>query len=120
VPAFDVVDLGELEGEGPGGVVRKARRALGARAFGFNYFVFPPGTEGREHSHAERDQEEVYFVVKGSGTIRIDGEEVGLKPGRLIRVDPKATRVLMSGDEGLEFLAVGAPIDGKYEPPDWG
>jgi len=120
VPAFDVVDLDELEGEGPGGMVRKARRALGARAFGFNYFAFPPNTEGRKHNHAERNQEEVYFVVKGSGTMRIDGEDVELRPGRLIRVDPLATRVPVSGDEGLEFLAIGAPIDGKYEPPSWG
>jgi mannose-6-phosphate isomerase-like protein (cupin superfamily) len=120
VPAFDVVDLDELEGEGPGGVVHKARRALGARAFGFNYFVFPPNAAGREHNHAEANQEEVYFVVKGSGTMRIDGEEVDLRPGRFVRVDPGATRVLTSGGEGLEFIAVGAPVDGKYEPPDWG
>ena len=34
--AYDVVDLDSLEGEGPGGMVRKLRRALGAQAFGFN------------------------------------------------------------------------------------
>jgi mannose-6-phosphate isomerase-like protein (cupin superfamily) len=120
VPPFDIVDLDQLEGEGPSGMVRKTRRALGVRAFGFNYMTFPPNTEGREHNHAEANQEEVYFVVKGSGTMRIDGEEVELRPGRLIRVDPEATRVPVSGDEGLEFLAIGAPIEGKYEPPDWG
>ena len=120
MPAFDVVDLAELEGEGPGGIVRKARRALGARAFGFNYFVFPPNTEGREHNHADANQEEVYFVAKGSGTMRIEGEEVELKPGRFVRVDPEATRVPTSGEEGLELLTIGAPIDGKYEPPSWG
>jgi mannose-6-phosphate isomerase-like protein (cupin superfamily) len=118
--AFDVVDLDGLEGEGPGGLIRKTRRALGATAFGFNYFVFPPETEGREHNHAEANQEEVYFVVRGSGVMRIDGEEVELKPGRFVRVDPSATRVPMSGPEGLEFLTVGAPLDGSYEPPEWG
>jgi mannose-6-phosphate isomerase-like protein (cupin superfamily) len=101
-------------------MVRKTRRALGARAFGFNYMVFPPNTEGREHNHADRDQEEVYFVVKSSETMRIDREEVELKPGRLIRVDAEATRTVLSGDEGLEFLAIGAPVYGTYEPPDWG
>ena len=40
-------------------MVRKVRRALGARAFRFNYFVFPPNTEGREHDHADSGQEEV-------------------------------------------------------------
>jgi mannose-6-phosphate isomerase-like protein (cupin superfamily) len=117
---YDVVDVHELEGEGPGGMVRKARRALGARAFGFNYFVFPPNQEGREHDHSGNDHEEVYFVVKGSGRMRIDGEEVELRPGRLIRVDPASTRMPVSGDEGLEFLTIGAPIGATYEPPAWG
>lgn len=117
---FDVVDVGELEGEGPGGMVRKTRRAAGGRAFGFNYFVFPPDTAGREHNHADAGQEEVYFVVRGSGQMRIDGEAVELRPGRLIRVDPESTRMPVSGPDGLEFLAVGAPVDGRYTPPAWG
>lgn len=118
--AFDFVDVDELEGEGPGGMVRKTRRAVGARAFGFNYFVFPPDTEGREHNHAEGNMEEVYFVVRGSGVMRIDGEEVELKPGRFVRVDPSATRVPVSGPDGLELVTIGSPIDRLYEPPDWG
>jgi hypothetical protein len=39
---YTAVDVGELEGEGPAGAVRKVRRALGARAFGFNYITLPP------------------------------------------------------------------------------
>jgi mannose-6-phosphate isomerase-like protein (cupin superfamily) len=120
VASFDIVDVRELEGEGPGGMVRKTRRALGVRAFGFNYFVLPPGQTGREHDHAEQNQEEVYFVVKGAGRMRIDGEEVELRPGRFVRVDPAATRVPVAGDDGLEFVAFGAPVDAPYEPPEWG
>jgi mannose-6-phosphate isomerase-like protein (cupin superfamily) len=118
--AYDVVDVDDLEAEGPGGMVRKARRALGARAFGFNYFVFPPDQQGREHDHAANGQEEVYFVVKGSGVMRIDGDEVELRPGRLVRVDPSSTRMPTSGADGLEFITFGAPQEGAYEPPDWG
>ncbi|HET7855029.1 MAG TPA: cupin domain-containing protein [Gaiellaceae bacterium] len=118
--AFDVVDVSDLEGEGPGAMVRKVRRALGARAFGFNYFTFPPNQVGREHDHADAGHEEVYFVVKGSGVMRIDGEEIELKPGRFVRVDPASTRVPVSGDQGLELVTFGAPLEGKYEPPDWG
>jgi mannose-6-phosphate isomerase-like protein (cupin superfamily) len=120
VAAFTVIDLDELEGEGPGGAVRKVRRALGARAFGFNYFTLPPNVVGRKHDHAEQNHEEVYFVVRGSGVMRIDGEEVELHPGRFVRVDPTATRVPVASDEGLEFLTIGAPLDGRYEPPSWG
>ena len=117
---FDVADVSELEGEGPAGVVRKVRRAVGARAFGFNYFVFPANHVGHEHDHADDQHEEVYFVVKGSGTMRVDGEEVELRPGRFLRIDPAATRVPSSGSEGLEFVTIGAPIGGQYEPPSWG
>jgi mannose-6-phosphate isomerase-like protein (cupin superfamily) len=117
---YSVVDVDELEGEGPGGMVRKARRALGARPFGFNYFVFPPNQEGREHDHADDDHEEVYFVVKGSGRMRIDGEEVELRPGRFVRVDSSSTRMPTSGSDGLEFLTIGAPVGALYEPPSWG
>jgi mannose-6-phosphate isomerase-like protein (cupin superfamily) len=101
-------------------MVRKARRATGARALGFNYFTIPPGVEGREHNHSDSELEEVYFVVKGGGTMRIDGEEVELRPGRFIRVDPDSTRVPIAGDEGVEFVTFGAPLEGQYEPPDWG
>ena len=118
--AYDVVDVNEIEGEGPGGMVRKARRAVGARAFGFNYFVLPPNQQGREHDHAEEGQEEVYFVVRGSGRMLVDGEEVDLRPGRFIRVDPPATRLPIAGEDGLEFIAFGSPIDQPYQPPAWG
>jgi mannose-6-phosphate isomerase-like protein (cupin superfamily) len=120
VAGYDVVDVAELEGEGPGGMVKKVRRAVGAKAFGFNYFTLPPNSEGREHNHAEENAEEVYFVVKGSGTMRIEGDEVELRPGRFVRVDPASTRMPVSGTDGLEFVTFGAPIDGQYEPPSWG
>jgi quercetin dioxygenase-like cupin family protein len=117
---FSYVDVDTLEGEGPGGAVRKLRRALGARAFGFNYFTLPAGVTGREHDHGATNQEEVYFVVRGSGTMRVDGEEIELRPGRFLRVDPSSTRVPVAGADGLEFVTFGAPLDGGYEPPSWG
>jgi hypothetical protein len=52
--------------------------------------------------------------------MRIDGEEIELKPGRFVRVDPESTRMPIAGEEGLEFVTFGAPLEGKYEPPDWG
>jgi hypothetical protein len=52
--------------------------------------------------------------------MRVDGEEIDLRPGRFVRVDPSARRVPVSGDNGLEFVTFGAPIDAQYEPPSWG
>jgi quercetin dioxygenase-like cupin family protein len=117
---YSVADVEQLEAEGPGGVVRKVRRALDAKAFGFNYFKFPPNREGLEHNHSADGQEEVVFVVKGSGTMRVDGEELELRPGRFVRLSPEATRCPVSGSDGLEFVTFGAPVGGGYEPPSWG
>jgi hypothetical protein len=52
--------------------------------------------------------------------MRVDGEEIELRPGRFVRVDGVSTRVPTAGEEGLEFVTFGAPIDTKYEPPPWG
>ena len=117
---YSVVDLDELEPRGPGGVVRFVRKALAAQAFGFNYFEFPPNHVGHEHDEKESRDEEVFFCTRGSGVIRIDGEEVELKEGRFVRIDPAATRVPVSGPGGMSFLMIGGPVDGTYEPPSWG
>jgi mannose-6-phosphate isomerase-like protein (cupin superfamily) len=117
---WSAVDVRALEPGGPGGMVRFVRKALGARAFGFNYFTIPPLTTGREHDHAEENLEEVYVVLDGSGVMKVDGEEIDLRPGVFLRVDPASTRVPVAGPDGLEFVAFGGPLESGYEPPSWG
>ena len=117
---YTVVDVQDLPGEGPGGVVKKTRKALGAQAFGFNWFELPPGLKGREHDETDSGQEEVMLVVSGSGRLRVDGEEIELRPGRFVRLDPETTRCPVAGDAGLTFVTFGAPVGGGYEPPPWG
>jgi hypothetical protein len=95
---YAFVDVDDLPGEGPGGAVKKLRRALGAHAFGFNYFELPPGVEGREHDETESSQEEVMFV----------------------RLDPSAVRCPVAGTDGLTFVTFGSPVNERYEPPSWG
>ena len=117
---YDAVDVSEIEPRGPGGVVRMVRKALGARAFGFNYFDFPPHHVGVEHDERDTGHEEVFFCVKGSGSLQIDGEDVELREGRFVRIDPEATRCPVAGPDGMSFLVIGAPVAGTYEPPPWG
>ena len=117
---FDVVRVGELAGEGPGGAVRKVRRALGVRVFGVNHFTFPPHHEGHEHDERETRHEEVFFCIGGSGVLRVDDEDVELRAGRFVRLDPEPRRCPVSGADGMSFLVIGAPVDGPYEPPPWG
>jgi hypothetical protein len=112
---YSIVNVDELDGEGPGGAVRFVRRRLGVEAFGINWFEIPPGSDGREHNEQETRQEEVIVVVRGCGSYRVDGAEVPVRVGTVIRFDPETTRVPMAGPEGLTFVAVGARR-GSYEP----
>ncbi|MBA2615326.1 MAG: cupin domain-containing protein [Actinobacteria bacterium] len=62
-------------------------------AFGIDQLEFPPGREGPEHDHKADGQEEVYAIVKGVGTIRVDGEEHELRPGQFVFLSPESPRV---------------------------
>jgi mannose-6-phosphate isomerase-like protein (cupin superfamily) len=112
---YSMVNVHELEGEGPGGMVRFVRRRLGVEAFGINWFELPPNTEGREHDERKSQLEEVNVVIRGSGTYRVDGEEVSVGEGTFMRFDPETTRMPIAGPEGLTMIAVGARR-GSYEP----
>ena len=112
---YSIVDVSTLEGSGPGGAVRFVRRELGVEAFGINWFELPPGTEGREHDESQSGQEEVNVIIQGSGTYRVEGEEVAVRPGMFLRFDPETTRQLVAGPEGVTMLAVGVRR-GSYEP----
>ena len=112
---YSKVNVAEIEGSGPGGGVHFVRRELGVEAFGINWFEIPANTEGHEHDETGSGQEEVNIAIRGSGTYRIDGEEVGIQEGDFFRFDPDTTRSPIAGPDGLTLIAVGARR-GSYEP----
>jgi quercetin dioxygenase-like cupin family protein len=112
---YDVVDLNELEGP-----MKKVRKALGVGAFGVNYGDLPPGAEGRAHDETASGQEEVYVYVKGAGRLRVDDDEIDVRAGLAVRLDPDVRRQPIAGDGGLSWVAIGAPRMRQYEPPPWG
>ena len=110
-----IVQVDELPPEGPGGAVRFVRRQLGVGAFGINWFELAPNAEGFEHNEEESQQEEVNVIIAGSGVYRVEGEEIPVRRGSVLRFDPDTTRVPVAGPEGLTMIAVGARR-GSYEP----
>jgi hypothetical protein len=112
---YSVVNVEEIEPAGPVGAVRFVRRELGVEAFGINFFELPPSAEGREHDETGSGQEEVSVVVRGSGHWRVDGVDVPVREGSVIRFDPETTRCPVAGADGLAFFSIGAPR-GSYEP----
>jgi quercetin dioxygenase-like cupin family protein len=111
---YSMVNVDEVEGSGPGGAVRFVRRRLGLEAFGLNWFELPPDATGHEHDEAATGQEEVNVVLRGGGVWRIDGEEVPVRAGTILRFDPETVRCPVAGPEGMTFLGIGARR-GSYE-----
>lgn len=61
--------------------------------------------------HAHKANEEVYLFIKGSGVFTADGEEVAVKAGDCMRVDPKCMRTIKAGAEGLSYFCIQAQKD---------
>jgi quercetin dioxygenase-like cupin family protein len=113
---YRVVDARSFEGR---------RKPLGAEVapavLRFNQFDSQPGQEGFQHDERASGQEEVYVALRGSGVLRVDGDEVGLEPGLYVLVGADSTRQVVAGDEGLSYLVFGAvtvpqePAAGSFE-----
>jgi quercetin dioxygenase-like cupin family protein len=100
---YQVSSLDAL-GDGPG--FRKVRGALGVTAFGVNGIVFPPHYEGPNHFHDEQD--ELYFVHRGTATFTFDGDEHEVPEGGLVHVESTTHRAISNrtGDD-LVLVIVG-------------
>ena len=95
---------------------RPAGRALGVSAWGMNVIEIAPGTSVYpEHDHSGDGQEEVFFVVRGSATLRTGGEERRVGEGTLVRIGPEEKRKWIPGDSGVVLLGVGATPGKAYE-----
>jgi uncharacterized cupin superfamily protein len=112
--AYTVLNIDEVEPSGRTGVVKFVRRELGLEAFGLNWFDLPPNAEGHEHDETDSQQEEVNIVVRGDGIWRIDGEDVPVREGTILRFDPEAVRVPVAGANGMSFIGIGVRR-GSYE-----
>src|SRR3954469_8590679 len=100
---YQVSSLAEL-GEGHG--FRKVRAALGVTAFGVNAIVFPARYEGPNHFHDEQD--ELYFVHRGTATFAFDDDEHTVEEGGLVHVESTTHRRISNRtDEDLVILVVG-------------
>jgi uncharacterized cupin superfamily protein len=111
-----IVNLNDLEpGTEDGYATYDLTAGLGLDQMRANIFRFRPGDKMEYHSH--RQQEELFYVLEGSGELVIDGERHPVSAGTLVRLDPAPRRQIVNGSEGeLIWLAVGAPpVDNEWE-----
>ncbi len=101
--AHAISSLDEL-GDGYG--FRKVRQALGVTAFGVNAIVMPPGFEGFFHFHEQQD--ELYFVHRGTARVEVDGAVHVVGAGGLVHVESTTPRrISNAAEDDLVVLVVG-------------
>lgn len=114
---YSIVHREELERSGNWSLVR---RTLGCQAFGVNLVEIPPGETIPEHDETERDQEELFYVLEGSPSFVIDGQEHPAPAGSFARLDPAPRRTVRNpGPHPAAVLIFSAPRTSGYEPMSW-
>lgn len=95
-----------LDELGDGYGFRKVRQALGLTAFGANVIVYPPGAQGIHHYHDEQD--ELYFVHRGTARFEVADDVFELGAGGFVHVESTTPRrVSNAGEDDLVLFVVG-------------
>ena len=116
----DVEDAAVANGFGHRWEARVAREPLKAQQTGVTLFRLRAGRRS-PFCHRHDAAEEVYVILQGSGTMKLDDEVIEVGPRDAIRVAPRVARAFEAGPDGLEFLATGAhhPGDGALVDDPW-
>src|SRR5690242_3195816 len=86
---------------------------IGAQKLGYNLTVLAPGKRAYPF-HAHRVNEEMFFVVSGSGEVRIGKERYPIKAGDVIACPPGgaelAHQIVNTSQAELRYLAVSTKL----------
>jgi mannose-6-phosphate isomerase-like protein (cupin superfamily) len=130
VTPITVGEIDSISGVLEGITFHKAASGLGVTSFGVSISDIEPGADTYpEHDHSaegvggwmfakrpqQLGQEEVYFALRGSGTVEAEGESYPLDADHAVRVGPDVVRKVIPGPEGLRLLAVGGTPGEPYE-----
>ena len=108
---LDYMDWGH--GEKYAARLGMASRRIGAKQLGYNLTVVPPGKRAFPF-HSHRSNEEMFFVLEGSGEIRIGEDTYALRQGDLVAC-PKggpetAHQIINNSENELKYLAVSTTL----------
>jgi len=81
---------------------------LGSRHMTVTWIDVPSGVSQRLHSHEEAEQ--VYVVVRGTGTMTAAGDTQTLEPGDLALIPPASDHTIANeGEDPLALVSVQSP-----------
>jgi uncharacterized cupin superfamily protein len=97
-----------------------ARKALGTECFGYNLVEIGPGGGIPEHDESGSGQVELYLILEGEATMRLDGEDHPAPAGTFASIEPAATRTILNrSDVPVTAMLIGVQPEGGYEPMSW-
>jgi quercetin dioxygenase-like cupin family protein len=97
-----------------------ARKALGTSAFGFNLVEIGPGGQIPEHDEEASGQIELYVILEGDATLRIDGDDHPAPAGTFASIEPPASRTVLNRSEApVTAMLIGVHPSGDYTPPSF-
>ena len=73
-----------------------------------------PGRHMSYHSHARRD--EIWTILRGSGTTIVDGMEQPIKPGDVVTMAAGCRHTAVAGENGLQLIEV--QLGDEIDPAD--
>ncbi len=97
---------------------------IGAQKLGYNITALPPG-KAAFPAHSHRVNEEMFFVLEGSGEVRIGDEKYPIRQGDFVACPPggpeTAHQIFNSSKAVLKFLAVSTMMSPEIaDYPDSG
>lgn len=107
----EVQDSAEKFGFAETQEARFASADLETEQTGFSFHRIKAGKR-QAFGHRHDQAEEVYFVVSGSGRMKLDDDIIELAPRDAIRVAPGVIRAFEGGGDGLEILVFGPHHEG--------
>src|SRR5215212_10770072 len=117
----DVEDQAPNFGLSPNLEARMARVPLAMEKAGLSYIRIAAGFR-IPFAHKHKNQEEVYVLVNGSARVKLEDEVKDMKQWDAVRVHHDTVRGFEAGEEGAEFIVVGAPNTGPGDAEllqDW-
>jgi uncharacterized cupin superfamily protein len=95
---------------------------LGAKDLGYSYDVIPPGKSGCPF-HSHHAEEEMFFIVRGRGTLRYGSESRAIRAGDVICCPTggaeTAHQIVNDSDADLAYLSISTMAPAEVcEYPD--
>ncbi len=70
--------------------------------------TWPAGNKGAMVAHKEKEQ--TFFILSGSGTVTVNGENASVNPGDVVFVPRNTPHTTEAGDEELSYLCLNAYV----------